>query len=241
VRLLGHICTRNEVDRYLWPCLRWLDELVDEIVLFDDRSTDGTPDMARQLGARVVVRETSQPSFAEDESGFRQAGWEVLAERAKPNDWILCVDADEFLVGTGHFHHPRVQLDQHIDMARLEGTNALVLDVAEVWSMQDRKLHVRKDGYWGGITARRLVRFQEDGGFTLRKEGGGSVPTYAEAVWSHAPGLTLLHLGYATRVDRRGKHTRYSQSRGHNPAHVASILAEPTLEEWVGPVPKVLF
>jgi len=58
----------------------------DEVLVVDSGSTDGTPDLARAKGARVIVRDwpgySTQKNFASAEAR---------------NDWILSVDADERL------------------------------------------------------------------------------------------------------------------------------------------------
>lgn len=245
MRLIGHVVARNEERRYLRPCLEWLGRIVHKTVFFDDLSTDGTAKVAREMGCHVVSRLASEPSFAEDESAFRQLGWEALGEVAEPNDWVLLIDADEFLVSTGPSPNGFPGSEHHmvmanVDLALTEGVNGLWLDVAEIWSLQDECALQRVDGYWAGITACRLVRYQEGGEFASRKEGGGSAPTYATPVWSNAIGLKLLHLGYARAEDRRSKHARYSKGRGHNPKHVASIVEQPLLRQWEGPIPSVL-
>ena len=76
------LITRNAAA-VLEACLRSLD-FADDIVVVDSASTDGTPDIAARLGARVVQKEWLgyglQKQFA--------------VEQAK-HDWVLCVDADE--------------------------------------------------------------------------------------------------------------------------------------------------
>jgi glycosyltransferase involved in cell wall biosynthesis len=56
----------------------------DEVLVVDSGSTDGTPDLARAKGARVIVRDW--PGYAEQKN---------IAAREASHDWILSVDADE--------------------------------------------------------------------------------------------------------------------------------------------------
>jgi len=76
------LITRNAAA-VLESCLDSL-AFVDEIVVIDSASTDGTRELAERKGARVVQKEWL---------GFgRQKQFAV--EQAK-NDWVLCLDADE--------------------------------------------------------------------------------------------------------------------------------------------------
>jgi len=76
------LITRNAAA-ILEPCLESL-AFADEIVVVDSGSNDGTAELAKKRGARVVAKEWL---------GYgRQKQFAV--EQAK-NDWVLCVDADE--------------------------------------------------------------------------------------------------------------------------------------------------
>ncbi|GBC84263.1 putative glycosyltransferase [bacterium HR11] len=75
--------TLDEAER-LPKMLNALPPDVGEIVVVDGGSTDGTPDVARQRGARVWVRPFT--SFVE------QKNW-ALARATRP--WVLHLDADE--------------------------------------------------------------------------------------------------------------------------------------------------
>lgn len=67
----------------LEECLRSL-AFCDEIVLVDSGSTDGTAELARRHGARLIQAEWR---------GFGPQK-QFAVEQAK-NDWVLCIDADE--------------------------------------------------------------------------------------------------------------------------------------------------
>lgn len=75
----------NEADR-IARAIASVQGLVDEIVVVDSGSTDGTPEVAAQMGARVIANEWQgygpQKRFAEDQCR---------------NDWLLNLDADEWL------------------------------------------------------------------------------------------------------------------------------------------------
>ena len=81
-RLSALIVARNEEQR-LPACLASV-VFADEVVVVLDRSTDGSADLARAAGARVV-----------------EGAWELEGERrnagiaACSGDWVLEVDADE--------------------------------------------------------------------------------------------------------------------------------------------------
>jgi glycosyltransferase involved in cell wall biosynthesis len=76
------LITRNAAA-VLEACLDSL-AFVDEIVVVDSGSSDGTVELARRKGARVVQKEWL---------GFGQQ--KQFAVEQASHDWVLCVDADE--------------------------------------------------------------------------------------------------------------------------------------------------
>lgn len=76
------IITLNE-SAHIEACLASV-AWADEVLVVDSHSTDGTADLARAAGARVIVRDwpgySAQKNFAAAEA---------------TNDWILSIDADE--------------------------------------------------------------------------------------------------------------------------------------------------
>jgi len=83
MKISAVIIASNEADR-IGKCLAsiaWVDEIV---VVIDDKSNDGTADICRKAGAKVVI----QPWL-----GFA-AQRQVSIDNAS-HDWLLMIDADE--------------------------------------------------------------------------------------------------------------------------------------------------
>lgn len=80
---------RNEQNN-LARCLQALED-VDEIVVVDSQSTDGTTAIAESFGAKVV-------QFQYQGGWPKKRGW-VLDRYQFRNEWILLLDADEILLG----------------------------------------------------------------------------------------------------------------------------------------------
>lgn len=231
-RIIGHMVTYNEMDRYLTQALTWLRHLTDDhVYVHDDQSADDTYAYITDTGVPHSQRCNWEPAFADSESQFRQTAWRLMEEHFKPttSDWILCVDADEFVVAPKP-EDTRGTLTDVIEQAAVAG--AVTLPVHEVFGFDGDTPLLRVDGYWGAIVAHRLVRWRPGHLFKERTEGGGSIPTGWGLGGFEPDDLALLHLGYAREEDRRAKHARYRATGGHNPRHVASILEPPTLVRW---------
>jgi glycosyltransferase involved in cell wall biosynthesis len=220
--------THNEAGRYLRPCLEWLAKAVDKIVIYDDRSTDRTVEICEERGCTVHVREGTVPAFVVNEAEFRSAAWRTLAAEVDRGDWILCIDADEFLVATNG-ETERGELDRLAEMSF--GSDGYQLGVREVFDVVDGIPMIRVDNFWGSISGVRYVEWTPDAAFPDKKMGCGSVPAAIQHT-TMAPGIDILHYGYTSLLDRESKYNRYSRRAGHNPKHIASILTTPTLKRY---------
>lgn len=76
------VVAKNE-SRNIVECVKSC-SFADEVLVLDSGSTDGTPDLARQAGAKVI--ETDWPGYGPQQ----QRG--IQAARC---DWVLSIDADE--------------------------------------------------------------------------------------------------------------------------------------------------
>jgi glycosyltransferase involved in cell wall biosynthesis len=79
------IPAKNEISN-IHDCISSV-AFADEVVVVDSNSSDGTPEVARSLGARVV-------DFDWDGKFPKKKNW-ALENVSWRNDWVLIVDADE--------------------------------------------------------------------------------------------------------------------------------------------------
>jgi len=82
------LATYNEQDN-IARCLEAVKDLADEIVIVDGESSDKTVEIARNYGAKIIVRE-NPPIFHINKQ---------IAIDKTSGDWILQLDADEIVSG----------------------------------------------------------------------------------------------------------------------------------------------
>lgn len=222
------MAVKNEAERWLRPVLADLETRGVATLVCDDGSTDDSISVARQFTNVVVTsRPEGIPSFLQHEGYFRQWCWTELVKCAvREGDWVLSIDADEFLLG-----EPNANAADEI--------TAWSIPMVIVWGIEDGIVYERKDGFWGTDEQPRLARWQNRVPvFPDRKMGSGSLPLYARKNVVHSPWERIMHFGYARPEDRAAKYERYTtHSFGHNSQHIESIRTSPTLVRWEGRVP----
>jgi glycosyltransferase involved in cell wall biosynthesis len=85
IKLSVAVITFNE-EQVIGRCLESVSRIADEILVIDSDSTDDTVAISRSFGAKVVDQ---------DFLGF--AGQRIFADRVASYDWVLMLDADEWL------------------------------------------------------------------------------------------------------------------------------------------------
>ncbi|MBL7718112.1 MAG: glycosyltransferase family 2 protein [Flavipsychrobacter sp.] len=85
MKLSAAIITYNE-ERNIARCIESVKEIADEILVVDSHSTDNTVAIAESLGARVIKQ-----------AFLGYAAQRTFADNAAKNEWILMLDADEYL------------------------------------------------------------------------------------------------------------------------------------------------
>lgn len=230
-KVYGLVMIRNEADRYLQSSLCALAANVDSLFVYDDRSTDTSVEVAKEFADLVVQRDLDLPSFLENEGRFRNSGWGTFVHHMNPtcDDWIVCLDADEFLISPFPFKDV------------IKSTNndrGLKTSIPEAWEINGDLVQVRIDGFWNSNSAVRIFPFKDELKFRNRTMGVGASPIVDDYIEERT--FDILHCGYANEKDRFVKYDRYkTNTKGHNPKHINSILSPATLAIYSANVPEI--
>jgi glycosyltransferase involved in cell wall biosynthesis len=126
----------------------------DEILVVDSHSSDGTRDLAKSVGARVIERDW--PGHVDQKE---------FAVRAAQHDWVLCLDADEKL---------SLELKQEImdlrdagfpgapgwSMPRLSSYLGQPMRYGGWYPDRNIRLFDRRRGHWGGANPHDHVQLE---------------------------------------------------------------------------------
>ena len=238
MRLLGYMVTKNEADRHLARALGSLVNVCSGVAVFDDQSTDDTPDVIIRFAdhdptvVRHARRADDEPSFAQHEGQFRNVAWRYMEAVLKPEegDWILSLDADEVIMAPEGVDR-RAAVIAATALGSSRNVDSVVVRIHELWSLTPPMERV--DGYWGSIGGARLARWAPGRTIADKPMGCGSVPP-SPSVSTDL--FSIAHLGYVRAEDREAKHARYRGRSGHNAAHIASILRTPSLLPLDSPI-----
>lgn len=225
MNLCASLIVRDELDRYLGPCLDALLEFCDTICVLDDSSTDGWQETLRPgwgaAGARVTVREHTVADRNAHTSFHLHAAARTALMRftlETDADYVLAIDADEFVTDGAAV---RKACDR-----RPEAVSSVI---TEVWEACDDLLCTREDGGWRQHLIANVwsaARFRgEVLKLTDRGTATGRVPDIVHRAKVVHSGAHTLHFGWANRADRAERFARYGgPNEGHASAHVKSIM-----------------
>jgi glycosyltransferase involved in cell wall biosynthesis len=198
-KVTAMMIVRNEANRYLERCLKALTNYVDELVILDDASTDATPEICLSFPmVKLYCRDTSL--FLKDEAQLRCELWHHTV--ATNPEWILALDADEFL---------ETRADRELPyLLKQDLFPAISFRLFDCWGSED---YYRVDGLWNpwlrGFSI-YLVKYQPwlDAAWPLQKFHCGRLPL----AYRHLPhlesDLRIKHLGWANPADIRVKYER---------------------------------
>lgn len=224
MKLVASLIVRDELARYLEPCLAHLLEFCDEIRVLDDDSSDGwVRELSVAYDSRITVLRQHVPGRNEkpDFHLHAQARNALLTWTldASP-DYVLAIDADEFVAD-----------GQAVRRACETGAQVVTLEMAEVWEACPDTLCIRQDGGWrsheigcvwrAAAFARQALSLADKGHAT------GRVPDVVHRGRARPSGTSQLHFGWANRGERAERYQRYAvgdAGKFHAAAHIQSIV-----------------
>jgi hypothetical protein len=222
LNLCASLVVRNELSRYLAPCIEHLLAFCDTVVVLDDASDDGTGEWLRareRSDERLSVEYQFASSFYKHEGRTRQLLLEVTLEQ-KPTH-VLNLDADE-LVSDGAALRACIGREPDVPIWSLV--------IEEVWNGGDT-LQIREDSGWRSHPLPVLWRVDAKVRYAImqRRLACRRVPTQVLRSSSRAvpSGESLLHLGWSnpkTRAERHSRYVTHDGGRFHASAHLDSIL-----------------
>lgn len=185
--------------------------------MLDDNSTDGTAEIARNLGCKVYTRDVQTPMWGA-EAPARAQLWDLAAQHAG-DGWVLVFDADMLLSGD-----PR-------PLAASWDCDAWAWPLLDLWNDE---AHHRVDGAWayGPVTPRawmfRPSALRESALWRNSRLHTGHAPANFAGLVGLAPQLVWHHLSYVRADHRAAKHRQYLQHRASltpfEIAHAESII-----------------
>ncbi len=202
--MIGLLRIKNEA-RWIERVIRSIQPVCDRILVLDDHSTDGTPEICEALGCIVYRSEFEGLNESRDKDWLLQKAWETGAQ---VGDWCLMVDGDEAL-------HP-----DDIPALVAAAQSDAVACTAHIVYLWDRENQVRVDRWYRHFRRPSLFKLISRDLTFLRTQFGGnfhcsSVPQQLLPRCVAMP-VRLLHYGYLYREDRVRKYAFYNAKDPNN-------------------------
>lgn len=199
MNVIGLLRVKNE-SRWIERVIRSIQPVCQRILVFDDHSDDGTPQICEQLGCTVYRSEFEGLDESRDKQFLLELAW---ATGAQVGDWCLMVDGDEAL-------HPA-------DIPALVAAtqSASPCCSAHIVYLWDREDQVRVDRWYREFRRPSLFQLTTRALAFQRTGFGGnfhcsSAPQQLLGRITPIP-VRLLHYGYLYQEDRIRKYLFYNE------------------------------
>lgn len=229
--LIGMLRVKDEA-RWIERVIRSIQPVCDHILVLDDHSTDGTPDLCETLGCQVIRSTFDGINETRDKDFLLAKVWE---SGAQVGDYCLMIDGDEVL-------HPD-------DVPALRDAIARCfpccsMHIVYLWDREDQ---VRIDRWYREFRRPSLFRLTSRALRFRRTEYGGnfhcsSAPAQLLGMICAIP-VRLLHYGYLHREDRIRKFHFYNSVDPNNPIEdgyrhmvVGDLFPANAAFRWAGPL-----
>ncbi len=219
---------KNEERRYLRRVLEHAKRYIDDAVIVDDASTDGTVALCEEVLAGIPYRiMVNAESMFHNEWELRLRQWNETV-RDNP-EWIIFLDADEIFEDSF--------IDGVKDLTRAEDCYAYSFRLYDFWDEE----HYREDAYWNAHSVCRpfLLKYKPDYlyEFIMSSQHCGRMPSNIFSLPNGLSEYRVKHYGWAREEDRLEKYERYMrldpEGRNGSLAQYRSILdPSPNLIKW---------
>ena len=200
VKLVGTIRVKNG-ERYIKRTLDNLSLYCDEIVVFNDHSTDQTVPLCRACPKVVEITDSQETTF--DERRDRQTLYEMAVARGA--EWILTLDSDEEL---------EAKVDDEYMQRLLHPANPEICGYGFYWStFWNDEQHIRVDQPWGHHIGVRLTRVLPGAKIVGGDDKGlhcGNMPV-PPVFNTRQTAIRVKHYGYVDPKVREEKYAYYTK------------------------------
>jgi glycosyltransferase involved in cell wall biosynthesis len=229
--VIGLLRIKNEA-RWIERVIRSIQPVCSRILILDDHSTDGTPEICEALGCIVFRSEFGGIDETRDKDFLLSKLWK---SGAQVGDSCLMIDGDEML------HHDDISALQ----ASLDpGIECASMHIVYLWDREDQ---VRVDRWYKEFRRPSLFRLTSPDLCFRRTAFGGnfhcsSAPAQLLDRIQPIP-VRLLHFGYLHREDRIRKYYWYNEVDPGNPIEdgyrhmvVGDLFPAESSFRWAGPL-----
>lgn len=193
---------KNEEHRYLKEVLNSVKDHINEAVIIDDGSSDGTLNLCKEILRNIplTIIQNKESMFAR-EVELRKKQWD---ETIKTNPgWILNLDADEILESAFW--------DKAQELINNNTYDFYCFRLYDMWN----ETHYREDQYWNAHSVHRpfLMRYQADFNYIWNEtpQHCGRFPINMFSFPKVISEFRVKHFGWASKEDRKEKHKRYQE------------------------------